>query len=91
VRNFSQNNKDFKTLLPGFIKSLIFRKGIKKNHHPNADLYRLVKFKLFLQVYLTNNQTINIFLIDLPLHPFQKGMIGIYRLIVSIFLWSTDF
>ena len=31
------------------------------------------------------------FLINLPLRPFQKGIIGIYCLIFSIFLWSTDF
>ncbi len=28
---------------------------------------------------------------NLPLRPFQKGMIGIYCLIYSIFLWSIDF
>jgi len=42
-------------------------------------------------MYLTKNQTINSFFIDLPLHPFQKGIIGIYCLIFSIFLWFTDF
>ena len=46
---------------------------------------------MFFDMYITKNQIINIFLIDLPLHPFQKGMIGIYYLIFRVFLWTNDF